>query len=253
MKKSFLFLLISIMTVFLIAGCADDTTKGGSDSSNSGQPIDIVIPEGTPTFIDLTSMDKYATLQGTYEITFFYTDGGGFVVLTNDCVNAETYGGSKACLNPTNEQVEMKGYGTISIDAQAQTGQIITKIQMTNNYMLTFPEMGGVKLSDQQYNYTKFTSIPFAAISDAGINTGNTVKGTTGRNLTKNVTAAESTYSFTVDTDKLTIINTMVDRSSLLPANVTVRMKKISDEVVDLKVNNPLTTPAITGFVTNPQ
>ena len=253
MKKSFLFLLISIMTVFLIAGCAEDTTKGGSDSSNSGQPIDIVIPEGKPTHIDLTSIDKYATLQGTYEITFFYTDGGGFVVLTNDCANATTYGGTKACTNQTNEQVEMKGYATISLDMQAQTGQITTKIQMTNDYMLTFPEMAGVKLSDQQYNYTIFTAIPVNAISSNGINTNNTVKGTTGRNLTKNVNAPESTYSFTVDTDKLTLINTMVDKSSLLPANVKVRMKKVSDEVVDLNINNPLTTPAITGFVANPQ
>ena len=247
MKKSFLFLLISIMTVFLIAGCAEDTTKGEETTpvTDGSESLDIKVTG--PTEIDLNQPE---TLIGTYEITFFYTDGGSFVVLTNDCANATDFGASKACDNIANQQVEMKGYGTISHNAQGDTYQIMTKIQIKNDFMLTFEIPDIIKLSDQQYNFTTFTPIPKGAITSNGINSGNTaVKGTTGRNLTQNVTGAESTYSFTVDTDKLTIINSMQDKSSgYATANVTVRMKKISNEVTDLKVNKPLPTPYITGF-----
>lgn len=252
MKKSFLLFLSSIIAVFLITGCAEESKNNGGASTGNAEPVDIVVPEGTPTPIDLTSIDKYATLQGTYVITFFYTNGANIQPLSSDCASVPTYvSGASAC-NTAKDQVEMKGYGTILIDTQAQTGQIITKIQMTNDTMKNATGIFAT-LIDQQYNYTEFTPIPVSAISDTGINNGNTVKGTTGRNLTKNVNAPNSTYSFTVDTDKLTIINTMVDQSNIAPANVTVRMKKVSDEVVDLKVNNPLTTPAITGFVATAQ
>lgn len=235
MKKSLLLILASLFAIFALTGCAEDSKND--------------TPAPTVTPIDLSSIEKYATLVGTYEITFFYTDGAGFLPLSNDCANVPTYiAGAQACAE-TN-QVAMQGKGTITMDMINQTGKLVTKIQMTNDMMIN--GQLATLLKDQQYNYTVFTDIPVTAISANGINLDNTVKGTTGRNLTKLVNAPESTYSFTVADDKLTIINSMVDTSSVAAANVTVRMKKISDIPETLDANVAFDTPVIEGFVTEP-
>ena len=149
------------------------------------------------------------------------------------------------------------------MDVATQTGKLVTKMQMTNDCIKRAgtenacpPSELGIDtfafVKDQQYNYTVFTDIPLSAISANGINLDNTVKGTTGRNLTKLVNAPESTYSFIVADDKLTIINSMVDKSSVADANVTVRMKKISDIPETLDANVAFDTPVIEGFVAEP-
>ena len=247
MKKSLLLILASLFAIFALAGCAEDSKN------------DTPAPTATP--IDLSSIEKYATLVGTYEITFFYTDGAGMLALSNDCANVPTYiAGAQPCAETS--QVTMQGKGTITMDVATQTGKLVTKMQMTNDCIKragtenACPSVIWIDpfafVKDQQYNYTVFTDIPLSAISANGINLDNTVKGTTGRTLTQISNVPDSTYSFTIADDKLTIINNMVDESSIMPANVTIRMKKISDIPETLDANVAFDTPVIEGFVTEP-
>ena len=233
MKKSFLFLLISIMTVFLIAGCAEDTTK---------------------------LMD----LLGDYEIVFFYTDGSGQLSIASDCSKVEYYTGKAdaKCVQGTNN-VEFKGYGRVELDnpdpTQASAINITTKMQMTNESLKSGTGLWSMA-QNNQYNYTVFKPIPMNAIVDGAVNNGTyAVVGVSGRNLKENVDIKESTYKFELLSDG-SIRNTMVDKSVVLPAlgingaNVTVVMKKItalpSGYILDKDVQFP--EPVIEGFVDSP-
>ena len=261
MKKSFLLLLISIMTVFLIAGCAEETTTAGDSvaTTEGGENLNITVTD--PTAINLTDP---TTLQGAYELTFFYTNGAGMLPLSTDCTKVQEYTGTAdaKCVQGTNN-VEFKGYGTITVD---ETNiNVITKMQMTNARLQAGTGFFA-NAKDNQYSYTVFTAIPTSNISDNIINDGlSAVKGTSGRTLTKNIPVSTdnggsmnpggTTYTFEVDaSDSFTLINQLVDKSNIAPANVTVRMKKISDTpIADMKKDKPLPTPVITGFVSNPK
>lgn len=243
MKKSFLFLLISIMTVFLIAGCADDTTKGEETTPPTVVPID---PTDTTKLMDLL---------GDYEIVFFYTNGAGMLPISSDCSKVEFYTdkADTKCVQGHNS-VDFKGYGKVGVDnpASPTTINITTKMQMTNDKFKTGTDFWSMA-KNNQYNYTVFTPIPVTAIANGAVNDGvNAVKGVTGRHLTENTNVPESTYKFELLSDG-SIRNTMVDRS-ILPANVTVIMKKIdtfpSGYTLDKDIKFP--EPVIEGFVDNP-
>lgn len=245
MKKSFLFLLISIMTVFLIAGCADDTTKGEETTPPTVVPID---PTNNP--------EALQSLVGDYEIVFFHTDGAGQLSIASDCSKVEYYTGKAdaKCVQGTNN-VEFKGYGKVEVDnpASPTTINITTKMQMTNDKFKTGTDIFWSMAKNNQYNYTVFTPIPVKAIANGAINDGvDAVTGVTGRHLTENTNVPESTYKFELLSDG-SIRNTMVDRS-ILPANVTVIMKKIdtfpSGYTLDKDIKFP--EPVIEGFVNNP-
>ena len=251
MKKSLLFILASLIAIFALTGCADEPAKeeGNKPLPDKVTPINLKDPK---------------TLVGTYEITFFYTDGAQLLPLSSDCSNASKY--VDASLIPQQTQCDttkMKGYGTVEFDGKNL--QIKTKIQMTSSGMTTGIFSGMLK--PQQYNYTVFTDIPLSAISSNSINTGsNVVKGTSGRNLEalvkpKNTDCSQandsgcSTYTFTVEDDGKTIVNKMVDKSNMAAANVVVRMRKVKD-IVDNALMDPnklLAEPIIEGFVENPQ
>ena len=252
MKKSFLFLLISIMTVFLIAGCADDTTKGEETTPPTVVPID---PTDTTKLMDLL---------GDYEIVFFYTDGSGQLSIASDCSKVEYYTGKAdaKCVQGTNN-VEFKGYGRVELDnpdpTQASAINITTKMQMTNESLKSGTGLWNMA-QNNQYNYTVFKPIPMNAIVDGAVNNGtDAVVGVSGRNLKENVDIKESTYKFELLSDG-SIRNTMVDKSVVLPAlgingaNVTVVMKKItalpSGYTLDKDVQFP--EPVIEGFVDSP-
>ena len=252
MKKSFLFLLISIMTVFLIAGCADDTTKGEETTPPTVVPID---PTDTTKLMDLL---------GDYEIVFFYTDGSGQLSIASDCSKVEYYTGKAdaKCVQGTNN-VEFKGYGRVELDnpdpTQASAINITTKMQMTNESLKSGTGLWSMA-QNNQYNYTVFKPIPMNAIVDGAVNNGTyAVVGVSGRNLKENVDIKESTYKFELLSDG-SIRNTMVDKSVVLPAlgingaNVTVVMKKItalpSGYTLDKDVQFP--EPVIEGFVDSP-
>lgn len=246
MKKSFLFLLISIMTVFLIAGCADDTTKG--DGETTTPPT--VVP------IDpITNPEALQNLIGYYEIVFFHTDGAGALSIASDCSKVEYYTGKAdaKCVQGTNN-VEFKGYGKVEVSNPVSPTaiNITTKMQMTNESLKSGTGLWGVA-QNNQYNYTVFKPIPIKAIEDGAVNNGaNAVKGVTGRNL-KFITndKGNSTYKFELLSDG-SIRNTMKDTSSVYPANVTVIMKKINalPSDYDLNENTQFPLPQITGFVT---
>lgn len=254
MKKSFLFLLISIMTVFLIAGCAEDTTttdNGGSTTPPTVVPID-------PT----TNPEALQSLVGDYEIVFFYTDGSGQLSIASDCSKVEYYTGKAdaKCVQGTNN-VEFKGYGKVGVDnpASPTTINITTKMQMTNESLKSGTGLWSMA-QNNQYNYNVFTPIPMDAIVDGAVNNGTSaVTGVSGRNLKENVDIKESTYKFELLSDG-SIRNTMVDKSVVLPAlgingaNVTVVMKKItalpSGYTMDKDVQFP--QPVIEGFVDSP-
>lgn len=256
MKKSFLFLLISIMTVFLIAGCADDTTKGEETTPPTVVPID---PTDTTKLMDLL---------GDYEIVFFYTNGAGMLPISSDCSKVEFYTGKAdtKCVQGHNS-VDFKGYGKVGVDnpASPTTINITTKMQMTNE-CLKNPTVGACandalgpinywsQAQNNQYNYNVFTPIPVTAIANGAINDGElAVTGVNGRHLKANVNTTGSTYKFELLSDG-TVRNTMVDKSNLAPADVTVIMKKIesipSDYTMDKDVQFP--QPVIEGFVNSP-
>ena len=178
MKKSFLFLLISIMTVFLIAGCAEDTTKGEETTqvTEGSESLDITVTG--PTEIDL---NQPKTLVGAYELTFFYTDGATLLPISTDCTKVKDYTGTedKKCIQGENS-VDFTGYGTITLVDNSL--KIITKMQMTNTNLQNSTDFTWMAAKDNQYSYTVFKDIPTTNISGNVINNGNSaVKGTSGR------------------------------------------------------------------------
>lgn len=62
--------------------------------------------------------------------------------------------------------------------------------------------------------------------------------------------AANSTYQFSVLEDG-TVVNTMTDTSSYVSANVIIRMKKTSDEVITLDANTPYDSTRTDNFNSN--
>ena len=242
MKKSFLFLLISIMTVFLIAGCAEDTTKGGSNTE-------------TPTDPALVEQIKQFT-EGYYEITFFYTDGAGIMPISSSCTEA----GNKGLINKSCTEATMKGYGQITVDSNGGIN-LVTKIQMDLSSLGALYETA----KDSQYNYTVYPRIPASSIdmTDLGtkgliyINKNGGINGTSGRDLSKNVSDDTATYSFEYSASG-TITNTMTTKAPMpnLPAaNVIVEMKQINalPENYTMDKNTLFPTPQINDFVANPQ
>ena len=114
MKKSLLLILASLFTVFALTGCADEEKN---DTPVITQPTLPVITQPTLSESDLKS------LQGTYDIEFFYTYAT-VATLTNDCSKLQEYVGSDAkCSNS-----EMQGKGSIAVSNDYVT--IITKVQL---------------------------------------------------------------------------------------------------------------------------
>ena len=246
MKKSFLLFLSSIIAVFLVTGCAEESKN--NNGSTTTPPS--VVP------IDPSNPSSLTDLLGNYEIVFFYTDGSGQLSIASDCSKVEYYTGKAdaKCVQGTNN-VDFRGYGVISLDnpTQPTTINITTKMQMTNDKFKTGTDIFWSIAKNNQYNYTVFTPIPVTAIANGAVNDGvHAVTGVTGRHLTENTNVPESTYKFELLSDG-SIRNTMVDRS-ILPANVTVIMKKIdtfpSGYTLDKDIKFP--EPVIEGFVDNP-
>lgn len=253
MKKSILLILASLFAIFALAGCAED-------SKNDTPAVTPPVTPPTVVPIDPTDSASLMGLLGTYEITFFYTNGAKLLPISSDCDQVAYYLGAadKNCVKGNND-VQMKGYGTVALNKEMTHIQITTKMQMTNQYLKDPSSASSPaniywgQAQNNQYNYTVFTPIPVTAIADGAVNSGaNAVSGVTGRNLVENTTNA-STYKFELLSDG-TIRNTMVDKSSIAPADVTVIMKKIDalPASYTMDMNTQFPEPAITGFVANP-
>ncbi len=148
MKKFLFFILTSILVVFIVAGCSEDSKD---------EPI---IPNTT---IDLANPE---TLQGTYDIDFFYTVALNQVI-TNSCDTVASYnfkddsGNQIKCDPDNNSDSSFTGKGIIDYNADKKELQIITKVQMkdgTYTFFKTFSQ-GALNylVEPNQYNYTVFT------------------------------------------------------------------------------------------------
>lgn len=234
MKKSFLFLLISIMTVFLIAGCADDTTKdnGGSTTPPTNTPVDPAKPE---------------TLNGTYEVTFFGSqvtnarDGSGMegfadmFYISNDCTKAqELYPdviGASGKNNCTAEGQSTLLDGTVLITVSATDMNITSRMQM---------EGGTVEMSaTDKYQYTVYNKT-----SDLTTFTGKGVKGWNYDDVNNKPSATatdfpESPYTVTINADgtvrvDMTLVGKVVPSIATVDAKNTIILKKVNDDTTPL-------------------
>ena len=228
MKKSLLLILASLFTVFALTGCADE--------EKNDTPV---ITQ--PTLSDLKS------LQGTYDIEFFYTYAT-VATLTNDCSKLQEYVGSdaKKCSNIANQRdSEMQGKGSIAVSNDCV--KIITKVQLDgggfNNPMVA------QVAKNQKYNYTVYNDIPVSAVKDNYLNLDNVTKGTTGRNADSFADSKDDTYNITIE-NGIVIIDMIKDTgiSIAKTAPVVVRMKKVSDNVETLDPNTAFPTPDISNI-----
>lgn len=251
MKKSLLLILASLFAVFALAGCAEDSKNDNGGTTPTPTP--------TPTPSPLPDIN---TLKGTYNIDFFYTDGGGAAVVTTDCSKVTEYVGSaaKQCKDAAKETVDHTGRLTFDVLPDGSV-KVISKIQMAGG---AFDNTDIGKLAKSQgvnYNYTEYNVIPKDAISATKINdpeTGKNVKGVQGRNavittpydessVTQINNAANTTYEFTYENGVL--ICKMKDTSSLAAADVVLRLKKISENTEAFDAQKPFDTPVIDNFV----
>ena len=230
MKKSLLLILASLFTVFALTGCADEEKN---DTPVITQPT---ITQPTLSESDLKS------LQGTYDIEFFYTYAT-VATLTNDCSKLQEYVGSDAkCSNS-----EMKGKGSITVSNDYV--KIITKVQLDGGGFNN-PTVAQVA-KNQKYNYTVYNDIPVYAVKDNYLNLDNVTKGTTGRNADSlaGTVSKDDTYNITIE-NGIVIINMIkyTGISIAKTAPVVVRMKKVSDNVEDLDANTAFPTPDISNI-----
>ena len=243
MKKSLLLILASLFTVFALTGCADEEKN---DTPVITQPI----------------LSDLKSLQGTYDIEFFYTYAT-VATLTNDCSKLQEYVGSDArkCSNIANQRdSEMQGKGSIAVfecsnianqrDSEMQGKncvKIITKVQLDgggfNNPMVA------QVAKNQKYNYTVYNDIPDSAVKGKYLNLDNVTKGTTGRNADSFADSKDDTYNITIE-NGIVIIDMIkyTGISIAKTAPVVVRMKKVSDNVETLDPNTAFPTPDISNI-----
>lgn len=237
MKKSLLLILASLFTVFALTGCADEEKN---DTPVITQPTLSESEITQPTLSDLKS------LQGTYDIEFFYTYAKA-ATLTNDCSKLQEYVGSDAkCSNIANQRdSEMQGKGSIAVSNGCV--KIITKVQLDGGGFNN-PIVAQVA-KNQKYNYTVYNDIPVSAVKDNYLNLDNVTKGTDGRNADSLAGSKDDTYNITIE-NGIVIINMIKDTgiSIAKTAPVVVRMKKVSDNVETLDPNTAFPTPDISNI-----
>lgn len=251
MKKSLLLILASLFAIFALAGCAEDSKNDNGGTTPTPTP--------TPTPSPLPDIN---TLKGTYNIDFFYTDGGKVAVVTTDCSKITEYVGStaKPCADAAKENVDYTGKLTFDVLTDGSV-KIISKIQMAGGAFENTDMGKTAKSQGANYNYTEYAVIPKEAISATKINdpaTGKNVKGVQGRNAVSITpydssstiqmnNAAHTTYEFTYENGVL--ICKMRDTSSLVAADVVIRLKKTADTIEAFDANTPFDTPVIDNFV----
>lgn len=235
MKRLILSALLLAFTSIFVFGCSDSS----DDSGPAYTPIDLNIPQ---------------TLAGTYDITFFATDGSGVSAVTSDCNEFKKYFSIPGCVPEVN-QTSMKGEAVIKVDEAMRAGTLITKIQMAEEG--PYGKEGAATLGgkgNEIYNYTEYTPMSDVDPVTKMINGNGLAKGTTGRNLNSNVSSPNDEYVLKLQDDG-TLLVEMVKKDVQLQGmplpdvNVRVVMKKKSNTPVELNPNEAFPTPAISGFV----
>lgn len=243
MKKSFLILLSSILAVFLITGCADDTTSNNTNNGGNGGSV-----PSTNTPVDPA---KPETLNGTYEVTFFgsqvtnvrdiqnqlMAEMADKLYISNDCAKAtELYpdvigANSKNNCDPTSGQSTLLD-GTVLITVSATDMNISSRMQM---------EGGAVEMSaTDKYQYTVYNKT-----SDLTTFTGKGVKGWNYDDVNNKPSATstdfpESPYTVTINADgairiDMTLVGKVVTGIATVDAKNTIILKKISDDTTPLQ------------------
>ncbi len=253
MKKSFLFLLISIMTVFLIAGCAEDTTKGEGENGE------------TPSGTSLTP-EMLEQLKGNYDVTFFGSQvinardaSSPFLLgmadlayISNDCakaaelypdvVNKQEGSTTKNQCNSSNQAQLLDGKVVISTDNN-QIG-ITSRVQLYSGFMEQMSP-------SDMYQYTEY--YPTDRTSGKGVK-GYTYDADNKKPTATAIDFSESPYTVTINTDgtvriDMTLVGKTVStmgQSMTVDAKNTILLKKISEDTT------PLENKVVAAFPTKP-
>lgn len=226
MKKSLLLILASLFAIFALAGCAEEENDA-------------------PALIQPT-LSNVSSLNGTYDIEFFYVNAV-IAALTTDCSKVEEYAsGETQCRDNATDSVQHYGQATITVNPDGSV-KVFSKIQINGG---VFDQTEGVGFlinqfaADKRYNFTEYKTIPASAITAASA-----VTGTYGRSADKLVEETKSvnnTFTFTVEPDG-TVVNVLTD-VTVMPAKTIVRMKKVSNDVIALDPNTAYETPVIDNF-----
>lgn len=234
MKKSLLLILASLFAIFALAGCAEEENDA-------------------PALIQPT-LPNVSSLNGTYDIEFFYVNAV-IAALTTDCSKVEEYAsGETQCRDNATDSVQHYGQATITVNPDGSV-KVFSKIQINGG---VFDQTEGVGslinqvAADKRYNFTEYKTIPASAITATAVNdstVASAVTGTYGRSADKLVEETKSvnnTFTFTVEPDG-TVVNVLTD-VTVMPANTIVRMKKVSNDVIALDPNTAYETPVIDNF-----
>lgn len=236
MKKSLLLILASLFAIFALAGCAEEENDA-------------------PALIQPT-LSNVPSLNGTYDIEFFYVNAV-IAALTTDCSKVEEYAsGETQCRDNATDSVQHYGQATITVNPDGSV-KVFSKIQINGG---VFDQTEGVGYlinqvaADKRYNFTEYKTIPASAITETAVNdydspVASAVTGTYGRSADKLVEETKSvnnTFTFTVEPDG-TVVNVLTD-VTVMPANTIVRMKKVSNDVIALDPNTAYETPVIDNF-----
>lgn len=234
MKKSLLLILASLFAIFALAGCAEEENDA-------------------PALIQPT-LSNVPSLNGTYDIEFFYVNAV-IAALTTDCSKVEEYAsGETQCRDNATDSVQHYGQATITVNPDGSV-KVFSKIQINGG---VFDQTEGVGslinqvAADKRYNFTEYKTIPESAITETAVNDStkaSAVTGTYGRSADKLVEETKSvnnTFTFTVEPDG-TVVNVLTD-VTVMPANTIVRMKKVSNDVIALDPNTAYETPVIDNF-----
>lgn len=229
MKKSLLLILASLFAIFALAGCAEEENDA-------------------PALIQPT-LSNVSSLNGTYDIEFFYVNAV-IAALTTDCSKVEEYAsGETQCRDNATDSVQHYGQATITVNPDGSV-KVFSKIQINGG---VFDQTEGVGslinqvAADKRYNFTEYKTIPASAVNDSTV--ASAVTGTYGRSADKLVEETKSvnnTFTFTVEPDG-TVVNVLTD-VTVMPANTIVRMKKVSNDVIALDPNTAYETPVIDNF-----
>lgn len=234
MKKSLLLILASLFAIFALAGCAEEENDA-------------------PALIQPT-LSNVSSLNGTYDIEFFYVNAA-IAALTTDCSKVEEYAsGETQCRDNATDSVQHYGQATITVNPDGSV-KVFSKIQINGG---VFDQTEGVGslinqvAADKRYNFTEYKTIPASAINETAVNystAASAVTGTYGRSADKLVEETKSvnnTFTFTVEPDG-TVVNVLTD-VTVMSAKTIVRMKKVSNDVIALDPNTAYETPVIDNF-----
>lgn len=231
MKKSLLLILASLFAIFALAGCAEEENDA-------------------PALIQPT-LSNVPSLNGTYDIEFFYVNAV-IAALTTDCSKVEEYAsGETQCRDNATDSVQHYGQATITVNPDGSV-KVFSKIQINGGVFDQTEGLINQVAADKRYNFTEYKTIPASAITETAVNDSteaSAVTGTYGRSADKLVEETKSvnnTFTFTVEPDG-TVVNVLTD-VTVMPANTIVRMKKVSNDVIALDPNTAYETPVIDNF-----